>query len=100
MEQNYSTGRLGHGRTQSADWLITMRIGHQSLLLLARVQCNRRQHTLYAGALAFQPGRQLERLTQRFDRLIQGKARRISGDLEQNTARLAKVDGVKVGAVK
>ena len=55
--------------------------------------------TFHLGAPAFEKFRQLELVAKRCRVLIDGKARTVGGDLEQDAARLAEIDGPEVIAI-
>src|SRR5262245_43517467 len=59
----------------------------------------RRKRGLDLGAARLVPGRQLERGAERLLGLVDGEARAVGRDLEQDAARLAEIDRVEIVAV-
>jgi len=63
------------------------------------VQASSGRTASISPAARLQEGRQFERLAERRQRFVDGKARNIGRDLEQDMARLAEIDGAEVVAV-
>jgi len=51
-------------------------------------------------SLGFQPLRNAEFFAQRFDRLIESESGRVRGEFEKHATGLAKINGVKIGAIQ
>src|SRR5438105_10811235 len=64
-----------------------------------RFDQNRRQRVLDLGPMFFVLRRELQTFAEIFGRLVHGESRSVSCNFKQNSARFAKIDGVKIKSV-
>ncbi len=100
MEEDDDAGGLLEGYSGAVELAVGVGVLQQSALRRALVENDVGKALLEVGAAGFKPGREAEALAEGFKGLVDGKAGIVGGELEEDAARFAEVDGVEVLAVK